>query len=59
MEISISLASKLGSIAVHVEEYFSKEGHEFDRIETVQLINDPEVKAFLFENRALLPAKRT
>ena len=58
MEISIALASKLGSIAVHVEEFFSARTHPFDKESILQLLRDPEVKAFLFENRALMPVKR-
>lgn len=67
MEISISLASKLGSIAVHAEEYLEScpsgtkrdhRGNVMDQIAIESLLNDPEVKAFLFENKALMPVKR-
>ncbi len=57
---SISLLSKLGSIAVHVEELLSPNGHEFDRIELKKLMVDPEVIEWLKEmdKEALVPKKR-
>lgn len=60
MEISTSLACKLGSIAVHVEEALSEDGHPFD-IETLKaLLTDNEISEWLKQmgDAALLPQKR-
>lgn len=61
LQPSPSLLSKLGSIAVHVDEMFSITGHSFDRTVTEQLISDPEVREWLTEmgKMAMLPVKRT
>lgn len=56
----MSLVIKLASLAVHVEEMFSIDGHDIDR-ETIRgLLNDAEVRAFLDDpkNEVLLPRKR-
>lgn len=55
-----SLLVKLGSIAVHVEEMLSPNGHEFDRVVTQALISDPEVREWIKEMDALalMPKKR-
>lgn len=51
---------KLGSIAVHAEEFLSPTGHGFDKIALQQLLDDPDVKDWLFamDKLALLPRKR-
>jgi hypothetical protein len=51
---------KLASIAVHVEEMFSSDGHDFDRKAIEGLLADPEVRAFLDDpdNEVFLPRKR-
>lgn len=57
-----TVAAKIGSIVVHVEEYLSEEGHEFDRAALLGLLADPEVREWLGELRALgmlpLPRRR-
>lgn len=56
-----SLLSKLGSIAVHVEEMLSPDGHEYDRTAIRSLLDDPEVKEWIasMDAMAMLPVKRT
>ena len=44
---SLSLLSKLGSIAVHAEEMLSPKGHHFDKLELEQLLKDPEIKKWI------------
>jgi hypothetical protein len=53
------LAVKLGSIAVHAEEYFSPDGRELDKQIVLGLLKDPEVSNWIFNMGALLPLKRT
>jgi hypothetical protein len=55
-----TLKIKLGSLAVHVEEYMSKRGHRNDWDAIQSLLSDPEVRAFLDDpaNVVLLPVKR-
>lgn len=53
-----ALLCKLGSIAVHAEEYFSTDGHPFDKTAIEQLLKDPDVQAWIKGIGALLPAKR-
>ena len=55
---SISLLVKLGSIAVHVEEFFSPHGHPYDKVAAEQLLNDPEVKEWIVAMSAMMPRKR-
>lgn len=57
---SISLLEKLGSIAVHADEFISPDGHPFDRDTLTTLLQDGEVKEFLaaMQKHALLPVKR-
>lgn len=57
---SPSLLSKLGSIAVHVDEMLSSTGHDFDGIALNQLLEDAEVIMWLDRMRrlAMLPEKR-
>lgn len=60
MDPSVSLLSKLGSIAVHADELLSPKGHPFDRHALRQLLDDPEVAGWLraMDEMALLPVKR-
>ena len=55
-----SLLAKLGSIAVHVEEFLSSDGHVFDRAALDRLLEDAEVRNWLsqMEKFALVPKKR-
>jgi hypothetical protein len=55
---SIALLCKLGSIAVHVDEALSTEGHQLDWTVTRMLLADPEVKQWIADMGALLPRKR-
>lgn len=54
------LLCKLGSIAVHVDEAMSKDGHPFDIEALRSLLNDPDVRLWLMQmdGLALLPKKR-
>lgn len=56
-----SLLCKLGSIAVHADEMFSKDGHAFDKIELQNRLADAEVIEWLEEmgKLAMIPLKRT
>lgn len=56
----ISLLCKLGSIAVHAEEFLSEDRHEFDLVALRQLLADSDVKAWLrdMDRLAMLPKKR-
>lgn len=53
-----ALLVKLGSIAVHVEEYLSPHRHPFDKTAIELLLNDPDVKAWIVSMGAFLPVKR-
>jgi hypothetical protein len=57
---SATLLIKLGSIAVHAEEFVSSRGHEFDIYALKTLIEDEEYKAWAAEmdKMAFLPVKR-
>lgn len=57
---SPSLLCKLGSIAVHVQEMLSDDGHAFDRAALDTLLDDPEVIAWLeqMDAAAMVPRKR-
>lgn len=57
---SVSLLCKLGSIAVHVDEILSTDGHVYDRITLQQLIADKEIMEWLkaMDKLAMLPKKR-
>lgn len=54
----LSLLSKLGSIAVHAEEFLSPKGHEFDLVALRSLIEDVEVKQWMKDMKVYLPVKR-
>jgi hypothetical protein len=57
---SLALLCKLGSIAVHVDETMSSDGHIFDAAALKQLNADPEVQAWIADmtKMALVPTKR-
>lgn len=57
---SMTLLCKLGSLMVHVEEYLSPQGHEFDKTAIDQLLCDDEVVAWRKEMdaAAMLPKRR-
>jgi hypothetical protein len=58
---SVPLLCKLASAMVHVDEFFSADGHPLDRIALQALLDDPEVRAWLDEMSAasLTPQRRT
>lgn len=56
---SLSLLAKLGSIAVHTEEFLSPGGHEFDVAALNNLLGDPEVVQWMEAMGPLLPRKRS
>lgn len=57
---SPSLLCKLGSIAVHIDEMFSADGHAFDRVALQALLADAEVVAWikLMDAASMVPRKR-
>lgn len=57
---SPALLCKIGSIAVHVEEMLSNDGHDFDRIALTSLLNDAEVRAWIaaMTKMQMVPQKR-
>jgi hypothetical protein len=62
LQPTLVMLIKLGSIAVHADEITEDEGHAahaFDMVALRQLIDDPEVKAWIKEMGAYLPLKRT
>ncbi len=60
LELSAPLASKLGSVVVHVEEMLSPTGHDFDRIALEGLLADPDIREWItdLQAMALVPVKR-
>jgi hypothetical protein len=56
----VGVLAKLGSIAVHVDEMLSDDGHAFDRMALQQLLADADVQQWLkqMDAKALLPKKR-
>lgn len=56
----LTLLVKLGSIAVHVDEMLSSDGHQFDRVALQGLIADPEVIDWIaqMDTAAFVPKKR-
>lgn len=57
---SAGVLVKLGSLAVHIEEMMSPQGHTFDRAAIQTLLDDQELRAWLKEmdKLAFLPRKR-
>lgn len=51
---------KLASIAVHVEEYLSPDGHPFDRVALEQLLKEEDLQAYMGElaKAGFLPVTR-
>lgn len=56
---TITLLAKLGSIAVHADEFFSAGGHDWDRVAILSLLQDPEVVEWISAMGVVLPAKRS
>lgn len=58
---SATLLCKLGSIAVHADEYTSPGGHRFDLDAIRALVNDADVRHWVNEmtKLALVPLKRS
>lgn len=58
---AMRLLVKLGSIAVHADEYTTSRGHPFDAEAIRSLVTDPEVVAWVkgMNDLALLPKKRS
>jgi hypothetical protein len=56
----LSLLIKLGSIAVHADEYLSPQGHPFDKVAIDNLLKDYEVQRWIqqMNKLAMLPVKR-
>ena len=59
--ISLSVAAKIASIIVHVDEGLLTpgSGHVFDVMALKSLVDDPEVKAWIESLGPLVPRKRT
>jgi hypothetical protein len=55
---SVALLSKIGSALIHAQEFISEDRHEFDMAAFNQLMNDPEVRAWITAIGPLLPVKR-
>lgn len=55
-----STLMKLGSIAQHMKEMMSSDGHAFDKLAMEQLVQDPEIATWLSEmdKLALIPKLR-
>jgi hypothetical protein len=55
-----TLLIKLGSLAVHIEEFLSSKGNIVDKNAIETLLADTEVREFLDkkENQVFLPVKR-
>lgn len=55
-----SLLCKVGSLAVHIDEFLSPDGHPCDKMAIEDLLADPEVKEWLeaMRREALVPEKR-
>ena len=50
---------KLGSLAVHIEEFLSPGGHDFDKTQIEVMLDDQEIKQWLKDMGPLLPLKRS
>ena len=55
---SLTLLMKLGSIAVHADEFLSSDGHEFDKAALDSLLQDPKVKEWIMKMGPMLPRKQ-
>ena len=60
LRVGVSMAVKLGSIAVHAEELISPHAHQYDVAALRSLLEDAEVKQWLeaMGKMAFLPVKR-
>jgi len=56
--ITLSLAVKLGSLAVHADEITTAKAHPLDKEAIRSLVDDPEVVAWINSMGAFLPVKR-
>jgi hypothetical protein len=56
----VTVLIKLGSIAVHTDEYTGPDGHPYDLTVIKGLLDDPEIKEWieLMDKMAFLPKKR-
>ncbi len=61
LQPSASLLCKLASIAVHVDEFFSDDGHHLDRSAMLSAARDPEVVEWVeaMASASLAPRKRS
>lgn len=61
LQPTASLLCKLGSVAVHVQEFLSPGGHSFDKDAALSALSDPEVQQWLkaMDDLAFLPKMRT
>jgi len=61
LQPTLSLLVKLGSIAIHAEEYLSPNGHPHDKIALDSCLQEYEVQQWLQQMNAmaLLPVKRS
>lgn len=59
--LPLSLVVLLGSIAVHIDEYDSADGHELDLVAIRGLLSNPEIKSFIeiWTAKGYLPVKRS
>ena len=58
MEVSTSIVAKLGSLVVHIEEYFSADSHPLDKTAIESLLMDAELRQWMMKNKILFPLKR-
>ncbi len=60
MQPKMSILVKLGSLAVHVDELLSPQGHTFDKEAIKSLLDDPELNEWLaaMDAMSFLPKKR-
>lgn len=59
MKPKITILVKLGSLAIHIEEVLSPNGHVFDKAAIQTLLDDPEVKEWLMlmDKMSFLPKR--
>lgn len=50
---SPQLLAKIGSAAAHAQEALGPDGHHFDKIALDGLLNDPQVKEWMAQMRAI------
>ena len=61
LQPAATVVVKLGSLAVHFEEWLSPDGHEYDLAALKSILADEEIRAWLEDMKklGLLPVKRT